>query len=507
VSTIPASQIVSVVGSVLSAGGQGLDLIGLCLTTSTRVPIGTVAEFATAADVGTYFGSGSTQKALADTYFAGFLGSTIKPASMKFAQYNSAAVAPYLRGGRVSGYTLTQLQALGTGSLTVTVDGSPHIAASINLSAASSFSNAATIIQAGFTTPPFNVTYDATAGAFLFTGTSTGVSHTFDYASDNAFAEGLKLTQATGAVTSQGADAATPGPFMDGIVAITQNWATFFTDTDPDNSGNSNKLLFCAWVSAQQSRYAFVCWDTDDSPSTQNPATSSLGYLIGPNGNNYGSVCLIGSDVNGTVSASYAAFVSGSCAAINFNQTNGRPTFAFRRQDGLAPTVTNATAALNLKENGYNWYGAYGTANDQFDWFYPGQVSGDYDWLDSLVNAIWLNNQLQLSMMVLLQNTLSIPYNTYGYALIKAAALDVIQQGLNYGAFRAGVTLSEAQKAEVNAAAGLKIDDALNQNGWYFQVKDANPQTRVGRQSPPITFWYMDGQAVQQINIASVNVQ
>jgi hypothetical protein len=59
----------------------------------------------------------------------------------------------------------------------------------------------------------------------------------------------------------------------------------------------------------------------------------------------------------------------------------------------------------------------------------------------------------------------------------------------------------------VNNAAGKKIDDILSTQGWYLQVKDALPQVRAVRGSPPITFWYMDGQSVQKLNLASVEVQ
>ncbi len=109
--------------------------------------------------------------------------------------------------------------------------------------------------------------------------------------------------------------------------------------------------------------------------------------------------------------------------------------------------------------------------------------------------------------MVLLKNAKSIPYNAAGYGLIRASLLDPINQGLNFGAFRPGVTLSQLQIAEVNNAAGKKIDDVLSTQGWYLQVKDALPQVRAVRGSPPITFWYMDGQSVQKLNLASVEVQ
>ena len=152
--TIPASLYVSVTPSVVSGGGTGLNLIELMLTTNTRVPIGQVYSFPSLAAVQTYFGSSSSEAAAAAVYFLGFDGSTVKPGALLFAQYPTANVGAYLRGGNVSGLTLAQLQAL-SGVLTVTIDGTPHTSSAINLSAVTSFSAAAQNItgQLGLTGP------------------------------------------------------------------------------------------------------------------------------------------------------------------------------------------------------------------------------------------------------------------------------------------------------------------------------------------------------------------
>lgn len=509
--TIPASQVVSVNPNVLSAGGRALDIIAVLLTTSSRVPVGDVHPFSTAADVGAYFGLSSLEYSLALVYFSGFENSNVKPSRVYFYQYVAADVAAYLRGGSLAGVTLEQLKAFPAGTLTISVGGSAKTSGSINLSSATSFSNAASIIQAAFTSPGFTVSYDSTASAFVVLNSGTGATSTLTFATGTASLNtNLKLTSATGAILSQGAAATTPSAAMDAVAAVTTDWATFMTCQDPDVSGNTNKLAFAAWANAQNDRYAYVCWDADVTPSETVPATTSLGYLIGPLGNNYSGTILLAGDglsASAAASAEYAAFICGMAASIDFTQLNGRITFAFKSQSGLKATCTNASAASNLISNGYNFYGAYATANDNFVWLYPGNISGSFLWADSYINQIWLNNQLQLAIMVLFQNTKSIPYNKQGYALIEAACLEPIKQGLNFGAFRAGVTLSAAQIAEVNSAAGVKIDTTLNEQGWYLQVLDALPQVRAARQSPPVNFWYMDGQSVQRLNIASIDVQ
>lgn len=510
--TIPARDIVAVNPGVLSAGGSALDMIGLMLTTSTRAPIGSVLQFASADDVGDYFGPSSTEQALATIYFLGFNNSTKKPGSLLFAQFNTAAVGAWLRGAN-PGLSLTALKALPTGTIAVTVSGVTKTSSAIDLSSSTSFSDAASKIQAAFTTPGFTVTYDQISGGFLFSVTATGATSTITAATVSALATSLKLTTATGAVTSQGADIAVPGAFMDAVVDVNQNWATFMSIFDPDVSGNTNKLAFATWVNGKSNQFAYVCWDTDITPTNTLPATTSLGYLL--NAGDYSGTFLQWAP-DATEGPKKAAFICGTAASINFTQFNGRITFAFRRQSGLVADVVNQSIAHNLggdpqsigsRGNYYNFYGAYATRNDDFVWENRGFVSGDFLWFDSYINQIWLNNALQLALMVLLQSTLSIPYNTQGYALIEAACLDPIQAALNFGAIRAGITLSESQVAQVNGNAGINIADVIQQRGWYLQILDAAPQTRVARASPPCTLWYTDGQSVQAINLASIEIQ
>ena len=568
--TIPASQIVAVTPSVLAAGGNALDLNGLILTRNTRVPIGTVQSFPDAASVAAFFGSTSAQASDATIYFNGFDNSTAKPGALLFAQYPSSAVGAYLRGGKISTLTLAQLQVL-SGDFGITIDGTPYTNASISLAAATSFTNAASIIGsalgiqgpqvASFTgsiaggtltvsamssgtlgvgdvlsgtgvtvgtyitgllsgtggvgtysvSPSQNrgsqtitayapaVSYDSVSGAFVVVSPTTGNSSTISYGS-GALATSVKLTQATGAVLSQGTGAvSSPSAFMDALIAITENWALFTTDFDPDATGNTNKLLFAAWTDGQNQDFGYVPWDTDASPTTTVPATSSLGYLIS-------QAEYKGTSVIYSPDEKIAVFVLGIAASLDFEATNGRATFAFRTGTGLMATVTDSTIASNLLANGYNFYGAYATANDQFVFLYDGSISGSFLWLDSYVNQIWLNNAFQLALMTLLTQAFSIPYNAAGNAQIEAALADPIAAGLNFGAIRAGVTLSNSQKASINAAAGANVAPTIEQRGWYLQVLPASASVRQARQSPPCTFWYTDGQAVQKIDLSSIAI-
>lgn len=642
-STIPASEIANVTPSVLAAGGSALDLVGLVLTTTARIPIGTVQSFATQTAVANYFGSSSPEANLATKYFLGFDNSTAKPGSVLFAQYNAAAASAFLRGGNVSTLTLAQIQAIN-GTLSVTID-SVVKSASISLAAATSLSNAAVIITdalviTGVTTavvtasqgatftgtgagtnlttsavtgvihPGDSVTgtgvpggttivsqtsgttggagvyvtsaattsagaaltttsttmevtgltsgaiavgnvlsgagvsadtyvtalgtgtggvgtyitsvaqqhasttvtakvpgvvYDSVSGGFQINSGTTGATSTITFAT-GAISAALALTSATGAVLSQGAAAAVPGAFMDGIVSATQNWASFLLGFDPDNgSGNAQKLLFAQWTNGKSNRYAFICWDTDASPTTTVPATTSLGALIATS-NLSGTILIYTPLVSSNASGAVAAFIAGAIASISFTSLGGRTTLAFRSQTGLVADVTVQTIAANLIANAYNYYGAFATANTNFVFFNNGTCSGPFLWADSYIDQVWLNNSLQLALMTLLTGVGSIPYNNAGFAQIESALADPINAGVNFGAIRAGIQLSASQISAVNNAAGLKIDGTLSQRGWYLQISSASPTVRQARNSPPTTFWYVDGQSIQKINVTSTEL-
>lgn len=667
--TIPASELVNVSPSVQGAGGSAVDVIGLVLTTSTRPPIGSVLSFPNGAAVSNYFGASSKEAQIANGgaglgsgYFGGFVNSNKLPSNILFAQYNTANVAAYLRGGNISAISLATLQSY-SGTLNVTIDGVLKTS-SVNLSAATSFTNAAEIIandlgifgvaagtvtgsiggtattsttsgttltlgalasgefQVGDTltatdgthtlstqtivaqlsgapgggagatfqmsaagtggdltsctvtakgktltvsalgtaptitagdtiagsgvtagtyvvgqiTPLISgevtggagrytinatqagvvasetltldtpaVQFDSVSGAFVIYSGTTGSSSTITFGS-GAMASSLLLTSATGAVLSQGAVAAVPATFMNALIVVNQNWVTFGTAFDPDNgSGNTVKQAFAAWKNTQNNRFAYICWDTDITPTTTLPATGSLGYILANNNDSGTALIYEPTDLN------LMPFIMGAAASIDFTQRNGRISFAYKMQAGLVASVSDPTIAANLggnpqasdRGNGYNFYGAYGNANQNFVWFQRGFVTGPYLWLDSYIGQVWFNSLCQSALLNLQKNSLSIPYSVAGNTLMDSALADPIQAGLNFGLFGPGV-LSNAQIAAVNAAAGTNIATSLQTQGYYLQILPASPTSRAARTTPPAKLWYIDVGSVQAINLASV---
>lgn len=491
--SIPAKEIVNVVPGVVSAGGTGLDMTGLILTESVRAPFGQVLSFPNARAVSDYFGPTSAEAAAATVYFNGYIGATSIPAFLLFSAHVLTARAGWIRGGAL-GLTLDELKAL-TGTLTINFGGTGITSSAINLSSATSFSNAATIIAAAFTSPDFAVTYDAIAGAFLFTSTATGDTATIVYAT-GTLAAGLKLTEATGAVLSQGADPQTAAETMQTVTDQTQNFVSF---THLDELTDDEIVDFATWNAGQDDRFLFVAW-TDAAAAITNSDTTSPAVRIA-------ALELSGTACIYAPTPDKAVFVLGYAGSIDFNRDNGRTVAAFRRGVGLSADVTNQTVAANLLANGYSFYGAYATANDDFVWLYNGTVSGPFAYIDSYLNQIWMNNAFQLSLMTLLGAVGQIPYNDDGYELIAAGITTDINNAVDFGAIRSGVVLSEQQRIIITGLAGQDITETLFTRGWELVVRDPGPAVRAGRGSPICTFFFADGQSVQKITLNSLMVQ
>ena len=490
--SIPASQLVNVTPAVIDTGGSPLSMNAVFLTNNDTVPIGNIYAFPTQESVADYFGATSEEAALAMNYFSGFNNSDIKPGALYFSHYPLAAVSAWLRSAALTSMTLAQLKAVPVGSMALTIDGTDVTSSAINLSAATSFSNAATIIEAAFADAGITVTFSSQLSAFLITADNTGAESTLNFASGD-IATALMLTQETGAVLSQGADAAETLSFMNAITNITQNWATFMTTWEPDID---SKMEFADWSNGKNNRYAYVGWDSDIT-ATQPNNTTCFG------------VRLIDGNYDGVIpvypSAEKAAFICGTAASIDFTALNGTITFAWKGQAGMTADVTDATVAQNLQANGYNFYGAYATANDRFLNLQPGSMPGKWKWIDTYINQIYLNSQLQLANLSGMSQIKKVPFNAEGDAILTAFDQDPINEAINNGTIQAGVTLSEAQKAILKRDAGIDISQTLFTQGYFLKIVEATAQQR-GLRRKAEKLWYTDGGAVHTIDLTSTDV-
>ena len=344
------------------------------------------------------------------------------------------------------------------------------------------------------------MTYSSQTGAFQIDSPTTGASSAVAFPTPPEAGTDLGalllLTEQSGAVQSVGMAGQTLPDCMTNVLMYARDWVTFSTVWEPELD---DKIALAQWCAGYDTRFAYVLWDTDNAAQVAG-STASAGYQI--------AKVL---ELDGTVpvfnTTELAAWVMGTAASINFEETNGRLTFAFKQGEGLAVTCDNDENYDALIANGYNCYADFATASSQFKFFQNGQVSGKWGWLDTYLDAIAIKDGLQLNLLYLFKAVKCIPYNESGYGMIRTACLDTITRFLDFGAIRTGVTLSNTQKVQLLAEIGLDVSQTLETQGWYMQVKDPGATVRGQRQSPECKFYYMDGGSVQQIVMPATAIQ
>lgn len=487
-SSIPASEIVNVSPSVLSAGGSAMALNAALISDSVKF---VAKSYSNPDAVGNDYGTTSDKYKFAQIYFAGFTGSTVKPSALFIAKYAAADSEARLTGASLRSMSLDELK-LVNGEVNVTIDGVLKTG-TVNLSAATSFSSAATLIATALTAA---VTFDTQLQSFVIESGTTGATSSISLAS-GAGAEALALTELTGAQLDNVTVVDTATTAMKRLTGYTLNFSTPVVETSAALNDTVQKEI-AKWVSLQNHRYWMVKYGEEPTALIPNNTTNFAGWIAE---NNVADVTC----VYGTLE--HAALCAGYAASLNFSELNGRTTMDFRSTSTLAPSVTDVDDASALESNGYAYYGAFATANDRFIFLRNSIVSGEFEWVDAYLNQIYLNSQLQLSQITGLIANKSIPYNDIGKSKVRASAQDPINEMLNFGGIQTGVILSEQQKSVINNEAGVDAATVIFNQGYYLMIRNATPQVRAARGSFPIKLWYTDGGSVHSINIASINVQ
>lgn len=494
--SIPLSQIIQINPGVVSTGSNPLALNGLILTTNASAPVGTVQTCYSLDEVATFYGNTSEEYKAAAAYFtASNVRQALFPDALFFTRYGVDATGAWARGASLAGTQISDIQEI-TGSLSVTIDGTLHSTETLSLSAVTSFSDAAQAIQTALSLESGqSVIWNAENSRFeIYSGTTGAGSAISDISGTAAGDLGL-----SDAVLSQGSDAVSETDAVSSAAKANLNWACFTVLASGDSINATVLQNLAKWQAEQNHRYAFVAWDNNTDALSDN-ASGTFGQWVQQNKYNV-LVCYNNPLI--------ACFVMGVAASINWNAVNGRTAFAFKSQEGLEPTVFSLAEANNLLANGYSYYGGYAAdgPGNTYNFFYDGKLAGDWGWFDTYINQIFLNSQLRIAMIDLLRGVNTLPYNDFGKTQIRAAAMAPIEQGLLNGTIRAGVTLSDSQKIQVQAMVGFDVSQELYTKGYYLMIDDASAQTRGERKSPPIYFFYCDGGSIQRIVIPSIVIQ
>ena len=494
-STIPLSLDFSITPNVVSPAGSAVDANGLMLTDNELIPVGAVQSYYSSSDVSALMGSDSKEFLAAQQYFNGYDNSSVIPGELLMYRLVTAPVAGYLLSGNLKGVPLATLKAIPAGTITLTVDGTSVTSASIDLSSATSFSDIADDLETGIGASKVSVEWLPIANRFIIRSATTGADSEVSFASVGTLATGLKLTQDTAATVSPGSDAVTPTDTMNNIINTNQNWILFQALTELTDD---QKTEFCAWASASHNRYGYVVHDTSAAPTVANNDSCFVQSVVVANG--YENIFPIyGSYLYAVTALAYAA-------SIDFARTNGRISFKFRGFSGLAPNVSDLATAQALKSNGYNFYGSYSLNKTMAQYASDGAITGKFVWLDSFIDQVWINANLVGAYATLFTANQSYSFNDNGYGAVQAATIDPAELAVTFGAIQKGVTLDASQIRRVNNTVGKDISSILYSQGWYLNIPTQTGAARIDRNLQGVTFFWVDGQLIQSISMASTAI-
>lgn len=492
--SIPLNNIVKINPKVLAVGNNGNDLFGLMLTRKENViPAGKTSIFESAEEIGKLFGYDSIEYNLATVYFAGFTDSDRVAAQLYMALYVENNTSASLIGANMAAVTLEELRSF-KGDLQITIDNNEKNIVDPDLGSVNSFSDAAAVLKNVLGT---SVVYSSGNQSFIVTSETTGKTSNVSYAT-GTLADLLRLSQSEGATLSPAIESPSPTSVLNTLRKENLAFCSVFLTWEPDEA---EALTFAKWADSMKDDVCVVLSDSSNKAVIAGTGTSFAEQVFAANYE--GVVCVYNS-------LELCAFIAGYPAAWDLTKTDGRFNAAFRRSSLLTANVTNEDIAQALKANGYNFYGVWASATNDFTFMMEGRISGQYVWLDSWYCQVWMRRYFQNCFIKALLAKGQIPYNNEGKGILSAAIKPAIDDFVKFGAIRSGIYLSEDQTQSLKQA-GLNLSQISNITavGYYLQIDMGNvtPQTRIRRGSPPINFWYTDGQSVQQINMNSIEIQ
>lgn len=438
-------DIVSGVGAAESVKER--ELIARLVTDNVLVPPGTLVEFTTAADVGTYFGFSSNEYLRASFYFAWVSKNITQAQKIGFWRWVDTAQAGVIYGVKAT-YSLGTFTAVSSGHLNLTIGSHTHELTGINLSAAGSLATVAadlqTAIQAystgGADWTSATVTYDATAGRFILTGGVTGP----EIMGIAAAASGTDLGPllgwlAAGAIVGQGSAVETITETLTTSAATSNNFGSFLFMPSLDLTQITEAAT---WNNGQNVMFQYMVPVT-----SANAAATSAAIIL-----------LAGCAMTlSPIATEYPEMIPMMImAATDYTARNSVQNYMFQIF-AVTPSVTDDADADTYDAISVNYYGQTQTAGQFIQFYQLGVLTGTaQDPIDQNVyaNEQWFKDAIGSQIMQLLLALGQVPANKTGQAMLLAVIQSQINQAIFNGTVSVGKTLNVKQQLYITNATG-----------------------------------------------------
>jgi len=129
------------------------EFMGRIVTSNILLPTDTYMEFTSAADVGVYFGTTSSEYNLALFYFSWINKTNQSISTISFVRWASTNSPPRIFGGKVT-TSIAAFQAITNGGIAIYLSNSPFTFTGLNFSAVATYADIAAVLQTAFNASP-----------------------------------------------------------------------------------------------------------------------------------------------------------------------------------------------------------------------------------------------------------------------------------------------------------------------------------------------------------------
>lgn len=467
--------------------------VGLVLGNSTVIdPVNRIRYYTTLAGVAADFGTSAPEYLGALLWFAQVpqpteiaIGRWVQTASA--GQLICAPLAPAQQ-------LLSYWTAITTGSLHVSIDGTPMDVTGMNFSAALSLSGVAAVIQTAIRTAFTDLTvvvYNANFGRFEFTSPTTGTSSTVSFLTTAG--SGVDISGPLGGRVTNSGSYVSPGlaaesasaaaALFDGMFG--QTWYALFM---PTIASDSDHVAVAGYIegSANKHRYGIT---SNEGAIINNPSdTTNVAYLIKAGKYNRTYVQYSSTSLYAIISA-FARMMT-----TNYGGNNTVITLMYKQEPVVVAENLNVTQLSTLQGFNANVFAAYNNNTAILESF----VGGDGIYADVSFGADNFAIQLQTDLYNLLYlSPTKIPQTDPGTHQITTVIKNDCVQYVNNGFIAPGVW-------NVGGFGTLQQGDFMPTGYYIFapSVNVQNPTDRAARKSVPIQVAIKLAGAVQTVNVA-----
>lgn len=442
------------------------------------------------AGVANDFGTTAPEYLAADDFFS----QAPQPALLYIGRWAKTATSGILHGGIMNAQQetalLTQLQSITTGTMTISVDGTPHALTALNFGAIQNLNAAATVLGTALTSA--NVTYDGVYNRFNIESKTTGASSAVSY---GAATTGVDVSGPLRLTAAQGASAPVTGIIAESPLAALNVFSQFtyygvgFAVVAQNDISDAQHEANAAYIEGTQRIYGITC----TGAATVDPTSSSdLAAVLALSGYARTFTQYSSSDPNAIFSFIGRAFT------VDYSQQNSTLTMKFKQEPGVIPEILTETQAACLKNKNCNAYVAY--ANGVAIIQEGVMCSGLY--FDTRVGADWQANDLQTALFnALYLAPTKIPQTDAGMHILLTTAEASMDRGVNNGLCAPGVWNESLQFGT------LSTGDTLSK-GYYVYMPPVASQDisdRGARKAPPMQIAYKLAGAVHSAS-GTINI-